>query len=79
MSTTHTTGETHGCIVCGKLYQLYVVYNEAGQFVDSKVMSPGAQRVTHATRPLVACATHSAEQIEAAVQRAYGPPPDEDD
>ena len=78
MSTTHTKGEAHGCIVCGKLYQLYVVYDEAGKFIDCKIMSPGAQRVAYAPRPLVACDKHSTEQIEAAVIRVYGPQPDED-
>jgi hypothetical protein len=79
MSPTHTKGEAHGCIVCGKLYQLYVIYDDAGKFIDCKVMSPGAKRVVHATRPLVACEQHSDEQIAAAVQRAYGTPQDEDE
>ena len=79
MSDTHTRGEIHGCIVCGKPYELYVVYGADGQFVDLKVMSAGARRVPHPTRPLVACETHSEAEVEAAVIRAYGnKPPDED-
>ena len=39
MSETHTKGEMHGCIVCVRLYQLYVVYADQGKFIDSKVMS----------------------------------------
>ena len=72
MSDTHTKGETHGCIVCGKLYELYVVYNSSGQFVDLKVMSAGGKPVPHPTRPLVACVIHSDAEIEAAVTRVYG-------
>ena len=72
MSDTHTRGETHGCIVCGKPYQTYVVYDSKGKFVDMKVMSPGARRVGHASRPLVACETHSEGEVEAAVKRVYG-------
>jgi hypothetical protein len=36
MSNTQTKGETHGCIVCGKPYQLYVVYDASGKFIASK-------------------------------------------
>lgn len=79
MSETHTKGETHGCIVCGKPYSLYVVYDSAGRFVDLKVMSAGGRPVSHPTRPLVACESHSTEQIEAAVRRVYGDQTDSDE
>jgi len=79
MSEKHTIGEMHGCIVCGKLYQLYVVYDDSGKFVDSKVMSSGGRLVADARRPLVACSRHTAREIEAAVERAYGPQRDEED
>jgi hypothetical protein len=79
MSETHTKGETHGCIVCGKPYSLYVVYDSAGRFVDLKVMSAGGRPVSYPRRPLVACETHSEEEIEAAVKRVYGGHEDEDE
>ena len=66
-------GETHGCIVCGKLYQLYVVHDESGNFIGSKVMSAGGREVKDARRPLVACERHTDEEIERAVKRVYGP------
>lgn len=72
MSDNNTRGETHGCIVCGKPYQLYVVYDEKGRFQAFKIMSAGAKPVKHALRPLVACESHSDAQIEAAVARVYG-------
>ena len=72
MSDTDIRGETHGCIVCGKPYQLYVVYDAQGKFLDFKVMSAGAKPVKHELRPLVACEKHSEAQIEAAVIRVYG-------
>jgi len=75
----NTKGETHGCIVCGKPYQLYVVYDDAGHFVDLQVMGFGGKKVPHDVRPLVSCNHHSEKQIEIAVQRAYGPKRDEDD
>jgi len=72
MPETKANGEMHGCIVCGKLYQLYVVHNENGQFIGSKVMSAGGKEVKNENRPLVACEKHSDEEIERAVKRVYG-------
>ena len=72
MPDSHTRGEIHGCIVCGKPYQLYAVYNAEGRFIDCKVMSPGAKCVQDARRPLVACDHHSEEQIDRAMKRVFG-------
>lgn len=79
MTETHTKGESHGCIVCGKLYQLYVVTDAQGKFVDAKVMSEGGRLVKHPQRALVACETHTKAEVEAAVARAYGTHKDDDD
>jgi hypothetical protein len=72
MTDNHTRGEIHGCIVCGRLYELYVVHNSAGRFVGMKVMSAGAKEVPDARRPLVACERHSEAEISKALQRVYG-------
>jgi len=72
-------GEMHGCIVCGKLYQLYVAYDENGNFIGSKVMSAGGKEVRDTNRPLVACETHSKEDIERAVKRVFGSDSNNDD
>ncbi len=72
MPDKHTKGEMHGCIVCGKLYQLYVSYDANGHFLDCKVMSAGGKRVPNDQRPLVACERHSTAEIEAAIARVYG-------
>ncbi len=79
MSETHVKGEMHGCIVCGKLYELYVIYDENGKFTDSKVMSAGGRKVDHANRPLVACESHSEAEVEAAVIRVYGEQHEDED
>lgn len=71
--------ELHGCIVCGKLYQLLVVYGADGSFLDAKLMAAGAMLVEHQTRPLTACLIHSDESVERAVQRVYEKPTDEED
>ena len=69
---TEGKSEVHGCIVCGKLYQLVVAYDANGKFIASKVMGAGGKPVKEATRPLVACVKHTDEDIERAVNRVYG-------
>ncbi len=61
--------EMHGCIVCAKIFNLLAVYTSDGRLVDCTVTSPGGHRVQDERRPLVACDTHTAEEIEAAYQR----------
>jgi hypothetical protein len=72
-------GEVHGCIVCGKLYQLYVVHDSEGNYIGSKVMTPGGVEVPGYGRPLVACETHSAAEIGRAAERVYGRPKEQGD
>lgn len=72
MPETKAKGEMHGCIVCGKLYQLIAAYDSNGKYIGSKVMSAGGREVPGAGRPLVACEKHSPAEVERAVQRTYG-------
>lgn len=72
-------GEVHGCIVCGKLYHLYVVHDSEGNYIGSRVMSSGGREVKGAGRPLVACETHSDAEVERAVERVYGRLRDEEE
>ncbi len=71
MSDKNVRTELHGCIVCSKLYTLYVVYDLHGKFIDCKVMSADGRKVPHKHRPLVACIKHPDEQVERAVARVY--------
>jgi hypothetical protein len=79
MTDNHTRGETHGCIVCGTPYELYVVYDSRGDFIGAKVMSAGGKVVAHPRRPLVACERHAEDEIKRAVERVYGEPKPEED
>ena len=79
MTEAKAKGEMHGCIVCGKLYQLYVIQDAEGNFIGSRVMSAGGKEVKGYGRPLVACERHSNEEIERAVDRVYGKQKEEDD
>lgn len=74
MAETTAKGEMHGCIVCGKLYQLLAAYDSNGKYIGSKVMTPGGKEVKGYGRPLVACERHSTEEITRAVERVYGKP-----
>jgi hypothetical protein len=71
MSDNTNRVEPHGCIVCGKIYNLLVVYTPAGKMVGCTMTSPGGGVVPDAVRPLVACNTHSGEEIDAALASHY--------
>ena len=72
MSEAKGKSEMHGCIVCGKLYQVLAAYDSTGKYIGSKVMSAGGREVKGVKRPLVACETHAETEIEQAVERVYG-------
>ena len=71
MSKNINKVEQHGCLVCGKVYNLLVIYTDSGQFVDCSVTSPGGRRIQDDSRPLVVCNIHSGSQIETALARHY--------
>jgi len=79
MTENKAMGEMHGCIVCGKLYQLYVIYDPTGKYLGSRVMSAGGKEVKDSIRPLVACEKHKNEEVERAVKRVFGDQTPEDD
>jgi hypothetical protein len=58
--------EAHGCIVCAKLFDVLVVYTPDGGLADCSVTSPGGHIVQDELHPLVACDTHTVEDIEIA-------------
>jgi hypothetical protein len=71
--------ESHGCIVCGRLHELLVVYAREGRMIDCGVISPGGRRVYDADRPLAACEAHPDSLIEAARARRAAASRSEDD
>ena len=71
MSNNSNEVEQHGCIVCGNIYNLLVVYSPNGQLIDCTVTSPGGRRVPDAHWPLVACEKHTQTEIENALARHY--------
>ena len=63
--------EAHGCIVCGKIHQLLVVYSPAEIMVAVTVISPDGQVVPDKDLPLAACSTHTGDEIERALSSHY--------
>jgi hypothetical protein len=62
-------GEQHGCIVCGKIYNLLVIYEQNGNLVDFALLSGDGKRILGYEKPLVACNSHSEKQIQNALKR----------
>lgn len=71
MSENSNMVEQHGCIVCGKTYNMLVVYSPSRKMVDCTVTSPGGRVVLDLVRPLAACTWHSSTEIETALARHY--------
>ena len=69
MSENKTVVEMHGCIVCARILNVLAIYTPDGRLVDCTVTSSGGHCVKDETRPLVACDTHTAEEIETAYKR----------
>ena len=61
--------EMHGCIVCARKFDILAVYTPDGRLVDCAVTNPGGHCVTGERQPLVACDTHTVEEIETAYER----------
>jgi hypothetical protein len=71
MSKNSNVMEQHGCIVCGKVYNLLVLYDPEGKLFDCAVTSPGGHRVVDAHWPLVACNKHTEEEIKTALANHF--------
>jgi hypothetical protein len=61
--------EIHGCIVCARIFNVLAVYTPEGRMVDCTVTSPDGHCLPDERRPLVACDTHTAGEIEIAYKR----------
>jgi hypothetical protein len=61
--------EIHGCLVCARVFNVLAVYTPDGRLVGCSVTSPGGHCVPDKHQPLVACDTHTEEEIEAAYKR----------
>ena len=68
-SENKTVGEIHGCLVCARVFNILAVYTPEDKLVDCTVTSPGGQIVPDAQQPLVACDTHTTDEIESAYKR----------
>ncbi len=69
MSENKNVVENHGCIVCARVFNILAVYAPDGKLVGCTVTSPGGHIVRNEQQPLVACNTHTAEEVESAYKR----------
>jgi hypothetical protein len=80
MAENRKVVEPHGCIVCGRVYEILVVYTPAGELLDCTPLTPGGRVIPDARRPLVACDRHPESQVQAALEHHYpGAAQDEDE
>jgi hypothetical protein len=68
-SNNRNNVELHGCIVFGKLFNILTIYDPGGTFLYCTVTSPDGHVVKDERQPLVACDTHSTQEIDAAHKR----------
>jgi hypothetical protein len=71
MSETKTVVEIHSCIVCARLLNVLAVLTPEDRLLDCIVTSPGGHIVSDERRPLVACDSHTAEEITAYKKRKF--------
>ena len=69
MSENKDVVEMHGCIVCARVFNTLAIYTPDGRLLGCTVTSPGGHCIPDERQPLVACDTHTAEQIEIASKR----------
>ncbi len=69
MSENKNVIEMHGCIVCAKTFSVLAVYTPDDRLLECAMTSFDGHRVPDEQHLLVACDTHTAEDIEAAHQR----------
>ncbi len=68
-SENQMVDEIHGCIVCANLFNVLAVYTPEGKLLDRTVTSPGGHIVPDERRILVACDSHTTDEIEPACKR----------
>ena len=69
MSENTNAVEMHGCLVCARIFSLFVVYAPDGSLVGCTVNNLDGHVVPDERQPLVACNTHSVEKIETAYRK----------
>jgi hypothetical protein len=71
MSVNINRVEQHGCIVCGKIHTLLVVYTPSGKILGCTVTSPSGRVVPDKVRALVSCDNHSEAEVDSGLAKHY--------
>ena len=69
MSENRSAVEMHGCVVCARIFNILAVYAPDDSLVGCTVTSFGGHIVPDRHHPLVACDTHTADEVQAAYKR----------
>lgn len=69
MANNRKEVEIHGCIVCGRVYNVLAVYSPYGSLVNWTVSNSDARILKEIKHILVACNSHTDEAIETAMTR----------
>jgi hypothetical protein len=69
MSENTNIVEMHGCLICGRVFNVLAVYSLQGRLLDCSVTGPGGHCLPEEKQPLVVCDTHTTDQIDISYKR----------
>ena len=69
MSENTNIVEMHGCLICGRVFNVLAVYSPQGRLLDCSVTAPGGYCLPEEKQPLVVCDTHTTDQIDISYKR----------
>ena len=69
MSENKNMIERHGCIVCGKLFDVLAVYSPDRRLLECKPTSSDGHCLTTERQQLVACNDHTEAEIQSGLKR----------
>ncbi len=69
MANNENVVEMHGCIVCARVFDVFVLFSSDGRMVDYSVNSLDAHCLKEMDHVLVVCNSHTGGEIDAAINR----------
>ncbi len=73
MSKNINVVERHGCLVCGKIYEVLAIYTPDMKLVDCTVTSSGGHILADQRQPFAVCDTHTPLEIETGHHKWHSP------
>lgn len=70
MTENKKIAELHGCIICGRLFELIAEYTPDNHLISFYITSSlEGHTIAYKQRPLVACNKHTKDEIDVRYQR----------